>query len=131
MIRRPELGSPVGHARVAAGGGIDHSRRGETMSRPKLLALLGVGLAAAALAEEPRPLAMVIHGGAGVIDPAKMTPERAASYRAGLAAALDAGYAILERGGSSLDAVTAAVRIMEDDPRSEEHTSELQSQSNL
>ncbi|TLZ47698.1 MAG: hypothetical protein E6K22_16240, partial [Gammaproteobacteria bacterium] len=87
------------------------------MSRPKLLALLGVGLAAAALAEEPRPLAIVIHGGAGVIDPAKMTPERAASYRAGLAAALDAGYAILEHGGASLDAVTAAVRIMEDDPQ--------------
>src|SRR5213080_4420420 len=117
MIRRPELGSPVGHARVAAGGGIDHSRRGETMSRPKLLALLGVGLAAAALAEEPPPLAIVIHGGAGVIDPAKMTPERAASYRAGLAAALDAGYAILERGGTSLDAVMAAVRITEDDPQ--------------
>src|SRR5205085_7936048 len=38
-------------------------------------------------------------------------------YRAGVAAALDAGYAILERGGSSLDAVTAAVRIMEDDPQ--------------
>jgi len=87
------------------------------MSRPKLLALLGVGLAAAALAEEPRPLAIVIHGGAGVIDPVKMTPERAASYRAGLAAALDAGYAILERGGTSLDAVMAAVRIMEDDPQ--------------
>jgi beta-aspartyl-peptidase (threonine type) len=46
-----------------------------------------------------------------------MTPQRAASYRAGLAAALDAGYAILERGGSSLDAVTAAVRTMEDDPQ--------------
>ena len=52
-----------------------------------------------------------------MIDPAKMTPQRAASYRAGLAAALDAGYAILERGGSSLDAVTAAVRTMEDDPQ--------------
>src|SRR5256714_1836843 len=46
-----------------------------------------------------------------------MTRQRAASYRAGLAAALDAGYAILERGGSSLDAVTAAVRTMEDDPQ--------------
>ena len=87
------------------------------MSRPKLLALLGVGLVAAALADEPRPLAIAIHGGAGVIDPAKMTPERAASYRAGLAAALDAGYAILEHGGTSLDAVTAAVRLMEDDPQ--------------
>src|SRR5437660_1698873 len=88
------------------------------MSRPNLLALLCLTVVCApALAVEPRPLAMVIHGGAGVIDPAKMTPERAASYRAGLAAALDAGYAILERGGSSLDAVPAAVRIMEDDPQ--------------
>jgi beta-aspartyl-peptidase (threonine type) len=88
------------------------------MSRPKLLALLCLAVAVApAVAVEPRPLAIAIHGGAGVIDPAKMTPQRAASYRAGLAAALDAGYAILERGGSSLDAVTAAVRTMEDDPQ--------------
>ncbi|HXO15759.1 MAG TPA: isoaspartyl peptidase/L-asparaginase [Steroidobacteraceae bacterium] len=88
------------------------------MSRPKLFALLCVAaIVAPALAVEPQPLAIAIHGGAGVIDPAKMTPQRAASYRAGLAAALDAGYAILERGGSSLDAVTAAVRTMEDDPQ--------------
>ena len=46
-----------------------------------------------------------------------MSPEREASYRAGLAAAVDAGYAVLERGGSSLDAVNAAVRMMEDDPQ--------------
>jgi beta-aspartyl-peptidase (threonine type) len=88
------------------------------MSRPRLLALLCLTVVCApALAVEPPPLAIAIHGGAGVIDPAKMTPQRAASYRAGLAAALDAGYAILERGGSSLDAVTAAVRTMEDDPQ--------------
>jgi len=88
------------------------------MSRPKLLALLCLTVVCApALAVEPRPLGIAIHGGAGVIDPAKMTPERAASYRAGLAAALDAGYAILERGGSSVEAVTAAVRTLEDDPQ--------------
>src|ERR1700732_5168591 len=88
------------------------------MSRPKLFALLCVAaIVAPALAVEPQPLAIAIHGGAGVIEPAKMTPQRAASYRTGLAAALDAGYAILERGGSSLDAVTAAVRTMEDDPQ--------------
>ncbi len=88
------------------------------MSRPKLLALLCLTVVCApALAVEPRPLAIAIHGGAGVIDPEKMTPERAASYRAGLAAALDAGYAILERGGSSVEAVTAAVRTLEDDPQ--------------
>jgi beta-aspartyl-peptidase (threonine type) len=89
------------------------------MSRPGLLPALFclTALAAAARSAEPPPLVLVIHGGAGVINPEKMTPERAASYRAGLAAALDAGYAVLERGGASLDAVTAAVRIMEDDPQ--------------
>ena len=59
----------------------------------------------------------MIHGGAGVINRAEMTPEREAQYRAGLEAARDAGYAVLERGGSSLDAVTAAVRMLEDDPQ--------------
>ena len=93
------------------------------MSRPKLSALLCLivlvspaAVPAPALADT-RPIAIVIHGGAGVIEPSKMTPAQAASYRAGLGAALDAGYAILERGGSSLDAVTAAVRTMEDDPQ--------------
>src|SRR3984893_17009197 len=88
------------------------------MSRPKLLALLCLAVAVApALAVEPRPLAIAIHGGAGVVDRANMTPERVLSSRAGAAAGRDAGYAILERGGSSLDAVTAAVRTMEDDPQ--------------
>ena len=64
-----------------------------------------------------RRLAIAIHGGAGVVDRAQMAPERAASYLAGLSLALDAGYAILERGGSSLDAVAEAVRILEDDPQ--------------
>src|SRR5215475_14940004 len=63
------------------------------------------------------PIGIAIHGGEGVIDRAQMTPEREASYRAGLSAALDAGYAILERGGSSLDAVVEAVRLLEDDPQ--------------
>jgi beta-aspartyl-peptidase (threonine type) len=68
-------------------------------------------------ADGARPLAIAIHGGAGVIDRAQMAPEREASYLAGLSAALDAGYAILERGGSSLDAVAEAVRLLEDDPQ--------------
>jgi beta-aspartyl-peptidase (threonine type) len=93
------------------------------MPRPKLpaltcLLLLCPALGAAATAPAaPRPIVLVIHGGAGVIDPAKMSPAREASFRQGLLASLDAGYQILERGGSSLDAVTAAVRIMEDDPQ--------------
>jgi beta-aspartyl-peptidase (threonine type) len=92
------------------------------MSRPTLPAIIAVQiiaalLSAAAPAAAPPPIVIVIHGGAGVIDPSQMTPAREASYRAGLAAALDAGYDILERGGTSLDAVTAAVRLMEDDPQ--------------
>jgi len=93
------------------------------MSRPKLPALRGLLLLAAAAirmgpaAADAAPIAIVIHGGAGVIEPSRMTPAKEASYRAGLAAALDAGYAVLERGGTSLDAVTAAVRTMEDDPQ--------------
>jgi beta-aspartyl-peptidase (threonine type) len=74
-------------------------------------------VSAAARGAAPAPIAIVIHGGAGVIEPSKMSPAREASYRAGLAAALDAGYEVLERGGTSLDAVTAAVRQMEDDPQ--------------
>ena len=60
--------------------------------------------------------AIAIHGGAGAVPRATLSSERERRYRAGLEAALDGGYAVLERGGASLDAVTAAVRILEDDP---------------
>src|SRR6266478_7359621 len=59
---------------------------------------------------------LVLHGGAGTIERSKMTPEREREYRAGLERALMAGYEILKRGGSSLDATEAAVRVLEDDP---------------
>jgi len=59
---------------------------------------------------------LVIHGGAGTIDRANMTPEKEREYRAGLERALAAGYDILKRGGSSLEATEAAVRVLEDDP---------------
>jgi len=74
-------------------------------------------LLAAPLPAAEHPLVIVIHGGAGVIERSHMSPEREASYRAGLGAALDAGYVVLERGGSALDAVGAAVRTLEDDPQ--------------
>jgi len=61
--------------------------------------------------------AIAIHGGAGAVPRAALSAERERRYRAGLATALDEGYAVLERGGSSLDAVTTAVRILEDDPQ--------------
>jgi L-asparaginase / beta-aspartyl-peptidase len=65
---------------------------------------------------ETRKIRLAIHGGAGTIERSKITPERERDYRAGLERALTAGYEILKRGGSSLDATEAAVRVLEDDP---------------
>ncbi|WP_430384165.1 isoaspartyl peptidase/L-asparaginase family protein [Archangium violaceum] len=59
---------------------------------------------------------IVIHGGAGVIKRESLSPEREAAVRAVLNEALQAGHSVLAKGGSSLDAVTAAVRVMEDSP---------------
>lgn len=61
-------------------------------------------------------VALAIHGGAGTILRENMTPEREAEYRAKLEEALRAGYGVLKQGGSSLDAVTAAIQIMEESP---------------
>jgi beta-aspartyl-peptidase (threonine type) len=59
---------------------------------------------------------IAIHGGAGAMPRASLSTEREKQYLASLETALDAGYAVLERGDSSLDAVTTAVRMLEDDP---------------
>jgi L-asparaginase / beta-aspartyl-peptidase len=59
--------------------------------------------------------AFAVHGGAGALPPARVARKLEARYRAGLEAALAAGYEILDAGGSSLDAVTAGVRVLEDD----------------
>jgi len=65
---------------------------------------------------ETKKIGLVIHGGAGTIERSSMTPEKERYYRAGLERALTAGYEILKRGGSSLDATEAAVQVLEDDP---------------
>jgi beta-aspartyl-peptidase (threonine type) len=59
---------------------------------------------------------LVIHGGAGVIERGRLSAEEEAGIRAALGRALDTGSAILGDGGSALDAVDAAVRVLEDDP---------------
>ncbi len=59
---------------------------------------------------------LAIHGGAGVIERGSLTPEKEAAYRASLNAALETGARVLRGGGSSLDAVEAVVRVLEDDP---------------
>jgi len=59
---------------------------------------------------------IAIHGGAGVIERGQLTPEREAEYRAALTAAIEAGSEVLRSGGSALDAIQAAIELMEDDP---------------
>ena len=66
-------------------------------------------------ADSPR-FAMVIHGGAGTILRKNMTPAMEKAYIDTLTIALRTGYRILARGGSSLDAVEATIRVMEDSP---------------
>ena len=59
---------------------------------------------------------LMIHGGCGAMRPDRLPPEQEERARTGLNAALDAGTAILARGGSSLDAVEACARVLEEDP---------------
>jgi L-asparaginase / beta-aspartyl-peptidase len=59
---------------------------------------------------------LAIHGGAGTLPRAEMGGEIERKYRSGLAEALDAGYAVLQRGGTSLDAVTRSVTVLENNP---------------
>jgi len=60
--------------------------------------------------------ALAVHGGAGTIAPDLMTPAREKAYRDALELALRRGHAVLAEGGAALDAVEAAVRVLEDSP---------------
>jgi beta-aspartyl-peptidase (threonine type) len=75
---------------------------------------------APALALQPAPAqhkwALVLHGGAGAIARSSMAPEAEANYRAGIREALTAAADVLDKGGSSLDAVETAIKLLEDNP---------------
>lgn len=85
---------------------------------PLAAAAILTGGAAAQDAEpiDATPITIVIHGGAGALAPGRYTPEEETAFREKLTEALDAGYAVLEAGGTSLDAITAAIVLMEDAP---------------
>lgn len=61
-------------------------------------------------------LALAVHGGAGTLRRADLDPAREPLYHQALAAALEAGHAVLRSGGTALDAVQAAVMALEDEP---------------
>jgi beta-aspartyl-peptidase (threonine type) len=64
----------------------------------------------------PASWSLIIHGGAGIILPTDLSPAQDCAYRAALACAARAGEGVLRGKGSALDAVQAAVSVLEDDP---------------
>ena len=80
-----------------------------------LCCALLLGAPDAALAQA-QPTALVIHGGAGVIERKAMSADAERAIRETLDAALDAGHAVLAGGGPALDAVEASVRVLEESP---------------
>ena len=63
--------------------------------------------------DESVEFSIAIHGGAGTITRKNMTPGKENAYRSKLKETLNVGYSILNKGGTSLDAVEATIRIME------------------
>ncbi|HYG07567.1 MAG TPA: isoaspartyl peptidase/L-asparaginase [Stenotrophomonas sp.] len=82
-------------------------------ARARLFALGLLACTAPALAATP---VLVIHGGAGV-EKAGLAPAEQAAARAAMAQALRAGHAVLEQGGSAVDAVAATITVLEDAPQ--------------
>jgi L-asparaginase / beta-aspartyl-peptidase len=86
-----------------------------TMRKPFLL-FCSCLIAMTVQAQEAHKWAVVLHGGAGVIERSHMDAKTEAAYRADLQTALQKAADTLDKGGSALDAVEAAIRFMEDDP---------------
>jgi len=86
------------------------------MKRLKLLALFLFSALALQVSAQQKKYVMVIHGGAGTILKKNMSPEKEAAYIAALTKALNAGYAEIKAGKSSLDAVEATIHVLENDP---------------
>jgi beta-aspartyl-peptidase (threonine type) len=88
------------------------------LSSIRFCGLAVVGLAGVtAIAQQPsHHWAIVVHGGAGVIERSALGPEGDKAYRAGLDRAIHAGAAVLDKGGSAMDAVEATLHVFEEDP---------------
>jgi beta-aspartyl-peptidase (threonine type) len=80
-----------------------------SMIEPSTSASLG-------FASEPGGIVLAVHGGAGTISRSTLTPDLEAQYRGSLERALRTGHAVLAKGGTSVDAVVATVKVFEDDP---------------
>jgi len=86
------------------------------MKSLKLFVVLLISVWVSSVSAQQKKYAMVIHGGAGTILKKNMTPEKEAAYIAVLTQALKAGYAEIQSGKTSLDAVEATIHVLENDP---------------
>ncbi|MDO6678225.1 MULTISPECIES: isoaspartyl peptidase/L-asparaginase [unclassified Shewanella] len=87
-----------------------------TMNKLTMLSCITLLVSSFGSVANDKPFAIAIHGGAGTINPSSFTPEQEQAYRAKLKEAVDTGYVVLEKGGSSLEAVTQAINVLEDSP---------------
>lgn len=128
--------APDGYAWIVDGAGLRDVTAGRPLDAPRVR-VTGIGPAsvvhlpsgrvddpvfvrnyaarAGTIVEVPR-WSLAIHGGAGVVERGSLSPEMESAYRAGLDEALRAGGAVLDKSGPALDAVAAAVRVLEDNP---------------
>ena len=81
-----------------------------------LVSMMATVASAQDMIDEDARWSIAIHGGAGTINRDKITPEQDRAIRAALDAALSAGSEILKNGGSAMDAITATIIILENDP---------------
>ncbi|MDO6775959.1 isoaspartyl peptidase/L-asparaginase [Shewanella sp. 3_MG-2023] len=87
-----------------------------TMNKLTMLSCITLLASSFGSVANDKPFAIAIHGGAGTIKASSFTPEQEQAYRAKLKEAVDTGYVVLEKGGSSLEAVTQAINVLEDSP---------------
>lgn len=86
------------------------------MKRLSLTLLVSLSYISAFAQDFSDKITLVIHGGAGTITRASMSPEREKAYRDAMSTALEKGYDVLKKGGTSVQAVEAAIHVMEDSP---------------
>jgi beta-aspartyl-peptidase (threonine type) len=81
-----------------------------------LLALIPTMAQTVSHPTSPHKWSIVVHGGAGVIERKSMPPATEAEYRVAMKTAVETGAAVLEKGGTSLEAVQATIQYLEDNP---------------
>lgn len=95
---------------------VSHGARNTGLAVRLLAIVLLLMAAPTSRSQSATNFVLVIHGGAGVLPKEDLTPEKEKAARATLNAALLAGHSLLARGGKSVDAVIAAIKILEDSP---------------